>query len=377
MKIFQVVPYYPPHIGGMEYYVQWLSIELAKRGHDVTVFTTSNNSEQTIKLQPNGVKIVSLKKALKIYNIPIVPSLFWTLLNEEKPAVIHVHQYPVYFSDVSSLVCNLRNIPLIIHVHVISDAKSVSSGFLSGLYYKTLGLRTLKSANMIVVPSNDYRAKLYNMHIAAEKLKVIPCGLRLSDVADKTEMFRQQYSCEHSKIILAVGRLNYQKGFQYLIKAMPQIIKRVPSAKLVIVGEGELSAYLKGLAEKIGLTDVVVFTGVIDSSMITSAYSAADIFVLPSIFESFGMTLIEAQAAGKPVIATDVGGVPEVLVNGQTGILVEPKNIEQLEKAVVTLLTNTQLAEEMGAKGRRFVLENFASDKIVNSILEIYQKFVN
>jgi len=340
MKIFQVVPYYPPHIGGMEFYVQRLSEELAARGHEVTVFTSSNTANQSVG-KVNGVRIFSLKQMTKVYNVPIVPSLFWRLLQEEKPDIIHAHQYPVFFSDVSVATSWLRNIPLLLHVHVVSEAKSTLSGFISDMYYSTLGLRTLQTADTVVVPSLAYKTKLLKMHVKPEKTQVIPYGIDTKKFRNNTkgETFKIKYHCQGSKVILSVGRLNYQKGFQYLIEAMPAVLNQIPHAKLVIVGEGEQLAYLKQLSKSRGVSESVVFTGALGQAEIPNAYAASDVFVLPSLFESFGISLIEAQAAGKPVIGTRTGGAPEALVDGETGLLVEPGNPEQLEAAIVRVLS--------------------------------------
>ena len=110
MKIWQVVPYYPPHVGGMEYYVERLSEELAARGHDVSVFTSSNNKTQEAYTR-NGVKIRTLKIMTKIYNNPISPTLLTQLMNQEKPDIIHTHQYPIFYSDTAAVVAWTRKIP--------------------------------------------------------------------------------------------------------------------------------------------------------------------------------------------------------------------------------------------------------------------------
>ena len=377
LKIFQVVPYYPPHVGGMEFYVQRLSEELAKQGHDVTVFTSSNTAAQSIQ-NYNGVKVCSLKIMTKAYNVPIVPALFWKLAQAEKPDVIHTHQYPVFFSDMSAAASWLKNIPLLLHVHVVSDAKSALSDFVSDIYYSTLGLRTLRTADSVVVPSLAYKTKISKMHINPDKIQVIPYGIDIKKFQKTTdgEAFKTKYHCQGSKVILSVGRLNYQKGFQYLIDAMPSILKQVPNAKLVIVGEGEQLAYLKQLSKLREVGESVVFTGALGQAEIPNAYAACDVFVLPSLFESFGISLIEAQAAGKPVIGTRTGGVPEALVEGETGILVEPGSIKELEKAIIQVLSCKGLELEMGEKGEKFVEEHYSIQRTVGNVVNAYEKII-
>jgi glycosyltransferase involved in cell wall biosynthesis len=361
----------------MEVYVKLLSEELAARGHDVTVFTSSDTGAQSVGVV-NGVKVYSLKKMVKVYNVPIVPSLFWRLLDEEKPDVIHAHQYPVFLSDTSASVSWLRNIPLLLHVHVVSESKSALSRFVSDAYYSTLGLRTLQTADAVVVPSYAYKGKIVKMHVNPDKIQVIPYAIDTEKFKTKTgiEAFKARYHCQNARIILSVGRLNYQKGFQYLIQAMPAVLKQVPNAKLVIVGEGEQLALLRQLSGSLGVSESVIFTGALSQDEIPSAYSAADVFVLPSLFESFGISLIEAQAAGKPVICTRVGGAPEALVEGKTGFLVEPRNVRQLEASIINVLSDSDLARKMGEKGKKYVEARFSIPNNVKSIVDAYKKLL-
>jgi glycosyltransferase involved in cell wall biosynthesis len=373
LKIFQVVPYYPPHIGGMEFYVQRLSEELAARGHEITVFTSSSGKLESVR-EVNGVKIVSLRKMLNVYNVPIVPSLFWRLLNQERPDVIDTHQYPVFFSDVSAGISWIKNVPLLLHVHVVSYAKSPFSGFVSDAYYSTIGRIPFEVASSIVSPSMAYRNKLIQMGAKPNKIQVIPYGIDLQRFALKydVETFKAHYDCKNSKVILSVGRLNYQKGFQYLIKAMPGIIRRFPNAKLMIVGEGEQLAYLEQLSKSLGVGESVIFTGALSQTEIPKAYAACDVFVLPSLFEALGISLIEAQAAGKPVVGTRSEGAIEALIENETGFLVNPCYTKGLEEAIEQILSDSSLASAMGEKGKKYANVRFSIQNSVNSIIDTY-----
>jgi glycosyltransferase involved in cell wall biosynthesis len=216
------------------------------------------------------------------------------------------------------------------------------------------------------------------MHVKPDKIQVIPPGIDTKKFHAKNdgEAFKTRYHCHGSKVILSVGRLNYQKSFQYLIKAMPMVLQQIPNVKLIIVGEGEQLAYLNQLSKSLGLSESVIFTGAIDSTEIPNAYSAADVFVLPSLFESFGIVLIEAQAAGKPVIGTRVGGVPEALVDGETGFLVEPGDPKPLGAAIIRVLSDENLARKMGEKGKKFVEARFSIQSAVSSVIDVYKKLV-
>ena len=377
MKIFQVLPYYPPHVGGMEFYVQKLSEDLAARGHEVTVFTSSNSCFSGGCEEVNGVRVFRLRTLAKAYNVPIVPSLFKKLLHEEKPDILHAHQYPVFFSDVSAAVSQFRREVLLLHVHVIPESVSAFSGLVSKMYYRTVGRLAFRTAHRVITPSSAYKTMLAGIGVEPKKIRVVPYGIDLSRFHSKDgESFRKRYGCEGSNVILTVGRLNYQKGFQYLLKAMPMVIKHFQNAKLVIVGDGEQITYLRDLTQSLGLCNSTIFTGAIPPMEIPEAYAAADVFVLPSLFESFGIALIEAQAAGKPVVSTRVGGAPEALQEDKTGFLVDPKDSEQLGKAIIRVLSNEKLAREMGENGKKFVGARFDMRYIVDKVTAMYEELI-
>jgi glycosyltransferase involved in cell wall biosynthesis len=153
-------------------------------------------------------------------------------------------------------------------------------------------------------------------------------------------------------------------------------LQHIPEVKLVIVGDGEQITYLKDLSQSLGLGNSAIFTGAIPPIEIPEAYAAADVFVLPSIFESFGIALIEAQAAGKPVVSTRVGGAPETLQEDKTGFLVDPKDSEQLGKAIIHVLSDEKLAREMGENGKKFVGARFDIRHIVNKVTAVYEESI-
>lgn len=355
-----------------------LSKELSERGHDVTVFTSSDKSfsyEENV----DGLEVYRVSPIGKIYNVPIAPSLLPTLIRKRKPDIVHGHQYPVFFSDVSSMISRFLKTPFLLHVHVVAEAKSLLSNLVSSVYYRTIGKFPLNHASLIVTPSFAYKRTILQMNVPEQKIRVIPYGIDMSRFNPKNDgsAFREKYGCEDSKLILSVGRLNYQKGFNYLIEAASEVLQSFPNAKFVIVGGGEELNSLKDLSTRLGLSETIVLTGAIPTAEMPEAYAAADVFVLPSIFESFGITLIEAQACGKPVVATRVGGAPEALQENETGIIVEPRDSEQLAEAITRIMTDEKTARIMGENGRKFVRTRFNLQKNVDEIIDVYEQLVD
>jgi len=177
--------------------------------------------------------------------------------------------------------------------------------------------------------------------------------------------------------ILFVGRLIERKGLPYLIEALGGLRQHLPAA-LDIVGTGSQQAALEQVAAERGVADVVRFLGRVSNSELARLYASCDVFVLPSIVDSHGDTeglgvvLLEAMSYGRPVVATDVGGIPDIVLDERTGLLVPQKDAPALAHAMRRLLANRALAKRLGAGGRDHVRAHFSWPSIVDRVLALY-----
>ena len=176
-----------------------------------------------------------------------------------------------------------------------------------------------------------------------------------------------------SIIIGSVGRLHHQKGYEYLIDASPHIIKEFPEVKFVLIGDGELKDELENLAKKKGINNSYIFLGSITN--IPELLSQMDLFVLPSLWEGLPLVLLEAMAAKKPVVATGVNGVTEIIENEKDGILVHPKNSHDLSTAIIRLLKDSALMDRIAKAGFNKVSAEFNLTKMVKETEDIYLKY--
>jgi glycosyltransferase involved in cell wall biosynthesis len=176
---------------------------------------------------------------------------------------------------------------------------------------------------------------------------------------------------DNTLLIGAIGRLVWQKGFEYLIKAAPEIVRTFPNAKIVIVGEGPLLLKLRALSESLGVTNQVVFTGF--RSDVRPILSAMDILAIPSLLEGFPMVTLEGMAMGKPIIATAIDGIAEQIENGQSGILVTPGDEAALTSAVIQILNNREFAQNLGSNAIRTLEKKFSVDRMIRNTSEVYQ----
>jgi glycosyltransferase involved in cell wall biosynthesis len=184
---------------------------------------------------------------------------------------------------------------------------------------------------------------------------------------------RRQLGFQDSELLIgAIGRLAPQKGFVHLIRAMPQVLAAVPNARLVLAGDGPLERELKDEAVECGVAERVQFLGF--RRDILELLTAFDIFALPSLWEGLSISLIEALAAGKPIVATDIDGNREVIDNLETGLLVPPADAGAFAAALLRLLTDRSLAERLAVNARLSAESRFSMERMVEQNLAVYNR---
>ena len=214
---------------------------------------------------------------------------------------------------------------------------------------------------------------------ACRNLMIIPMGVDLNDFKKSTEVgdLKKKLRLD-GEVILSVGRLIDLKGTDYLIKALPKVLLRFPQTKALIIGSGPQKSYLLNLAKELHIKDSVVFIGQIPHSQMAKYYSLADVFVLPSITskmgetEGFGVVLLEAMACGLPVIGSDTGGIPDIIKDGETGLLFHQKDSPDLANQIIRLLTDEDLRKKMVANARDLIETQFSWEIVAERFMEVY-----
>ncbi len=241
-----------------------------------------------------------------------------------------------------------------------------------------------------VIANSRYTATLAKQKgVSTDSISVIPPGLDAAAfVRSEAAGTKKRLGLEGKKVLLCVGRLARRKGVKEFVETcLPKIILKVPDACLVIVGENpteslihhdDLKAQIEARVRDLGLARYVRFLGRLDDQELTEIYQAADLLVLPVLpmkddVEGFGIVLLEAAAAGKPVVATRVGGIPDAVEDGQSGLLMNPGDYESLSVTVVRLLGNDRARREMGECGRARAQEKFRWEEVVKSYGEVFR----
>ena len=280
-----------------------------------------------------------------------------------------VHSFLFRANILSRIAASLARVPLVISsVRVMGGEKN---------YHHTVEKVTSFMVDHYITVSESVKAHLIRTaSIPDNKITTIYNGVALNDHCGASHG-DQHPPCglkAHDRFLLTVGRLHRQKGYDCLIQAFAQVRKECSALKLLIVGEGEEENNLKNLAKSLDLTDQVIFAGLrLDSDTL---YPFAELFILPSRWEGMPNAVLEAMAAGKPVVATEVGGVPELVLHGETGILVPPGDPDALAHAILDLCTDPVKAHTMGAAARVRVQEHFRIAAMIEKTDGLYQELL-
>lgn len=380
MNILQGCVRYPPAPGGAETVVKAYSEGLAAKGHNVEVITTDLYTETPFvrKKMPSEVSgiPVSRHSAFTISgeaHYVLAPGMIKSFLSK-KADIIHTHSYGYFQNHAGWIREKLQSTPWVITPH-FHPSWSMWGGSkrrtLRDFYDSIIGKSTMEAADLITCVSNHEKEVLVKeIGLNEDNIKIIYNGIHWDDwkkVPDK-KIFRDRYPQISDKFVIFAGRLATNKGLTNLIEAMS--LGDSNKFDLVVMGaDMGLGKDLDALAlsHKVKMHRL----GHVDDDVYRSALATAEVLVLPSEYEAFGIVLLEAAAANTPVIGTRVGGIPEAMSENNNGLIVDYDNSIELSKAIFSILEDSNMAKEMGDFGRGFS-ENFAWINIIDLIENEY-----
>lgn len=372
MKICMLSIDFLPNIGGIAAHVYELSKALVKQGNDVHVITLRRNFHEEKYQEIDGVKVYRIYyPRLKIIGffvyLFIVRLKVKELFKNGESDIIHSHNIPD-----AMIASTFKNIPRVETEH--------SSGFLEAIErgkHKRLYRRLLSQVDHVIGPSQELVDTFVKLGVEREKTSFIPNGVDLEKFNPRIrgDEVRKKYEIEpDGKVILCPRRLDPKNGVKYLIKAMPHIVSNINNVRCLIVGDGIEMEDLKREAVELGVGDRVIFAGRVPNSEMPKYYAASDVVVLPSLKEATSIAGLEAMAMGRPLIGTKVGGIPQIIADGETGILAPPRKPEELAYTIVSLLNNNRKCDLMGLNARKRVEKEFSWEVIAKGSMEIYHK---
>lgn len=380
LRVLMLSDYFYPQIGGgVEKVVYETSKRLAEMGCEVLVITLGKCPSQD-NYEVDGIKVCRLPAydltesfGLQLCFPKNVFGAFQVAKNFG-PDVIHAHNIFFTTSLLAVLLKRVCNKKLVITAHLGDVRKLALVGHLKALaasfYEYSLGIFALASSDKVIAVSESVRDYMLSLGVSPEKVCVIQNGVDL-------EGFLPAVSDSDAECcnVLFVGRLLPNKGLKYLIEAAELIVaKSSRKIKFKIVGDGAHKAQFEELVASKGLSDYFVFLGKVPS--ISAIFQDGGIFVRPSLTEGMPLTVLEAMASQLPTVASNVAGTSELVIQNETGLLVESGNVEQLADAILYLVESPELAQRLGRNAREFIerkyKERYSWDAVASSTLSVY-----
>lgn len=244
-------------------------------------------------------------------------------------------------------------------------------------FLKLSGIKYRYMADFYVAISHKIKDVLVNDGIQAGRIFVVHSGINPNrfDNAVKNYLIDEFNIKDNEQLVINVAHLAGHKGQQYLVRAVPLVLSKIPTARFFIIGGGELMEELQTLAASLGIKQELIFTGF--RRDVGAFYQIADLFVMSSVQEGLGTAVLDAMALGKPVVATHSGGIPEIINDGETGRLVAPADPIALAGGIVEMLTYTDRAKQMAGQGRTVVRKKFTIEAMVEKNIKVYQHILS
>jgi glycosyltransferase involved in cell wall biosynthesis len=364
----------PLRIGGVERFARELSVQLGQKGiSSVLVFggNPSDPVKQFLDLPNVKLEVIATLEASLWDSLPKVAEIF----RRENPSIVHFH-----FVDFVGPLPWLSRMRGVEKVYFTAQG-SHPEGFIPhrAAAWKRLAARAINAPLTDVFCASDFvRRSLLTADLAPlERVHRLYNAVELPPLNDRPERgfaFRRRFDIPlDQELVTQVSWLIPEKGVDDFLAAAKLVRSKRPKTHFAIVGNGEFLERYRALSRSMDLAGALTFTGMLDDPMRDGAYAASDVFCLPSRWqEAFGWVIAEAMAWGVPVAATSVGGIPEIVEDGQTGVLCQPGHPDQLAEKLLHLLDNSALRQEMGRAGRDRAARHFELHSNVAELLRHY-----
>jgi len=365
-KILLVTNDFGPRTGGIETFVIGLLERIT--GHEVTVFTsqqgeTSEYDQQW--LDKFGVRVIRDRSKILLPSWRVTRAVKKVVESHNIEIVVFGAAAPLALMSSALRKSGVKKIIALTHGHEVWWAKI----FPFNLAIKRIG-KGVDHLTYLGEFTRQAISKALTDKSIKEMVKIAP-GIDTAHFIPQPDGMqkRKELGLQDKKIIISVGRLVHRKGQDKLIEAMPDVLRKIPNAHLLIVGEGPYKNHLEKLVNKLSLKENITFAGRIMYDRLPSYLSAADLFAMPSRSRFFGLEVeglgivyLEASACGIPVLAGNSGGAPDAVLEGVTGFCVDGTNVAEIASAVIEICSDAERASHMGAAGRNWIVDQWRWD---------------
>jgi glycosyltransferase involved in cell wall biosynthesis len=375
MNVLLATDYFPPHVGGgVEQVTYHMAEELTKLGHRVAVLTL-NTCRASFREDVHGIDVYRARP-LELTNVlgmqsavsTEVGKLMQEICRREQIDVLHANNLYFYTTLAACLYPNSSEVPLVTTLHVgqVSKMEGIAR-YLAKFYENSIGRWILAKSKHVIAVSRAVGHYAETMGVDSSKISVIPNAV-------DTLKFRpspHEYTRDGTTRVGFLGRLISNKGPQYLVEAAQHILSEFSNVQFHIAGDGPLLQQLQRRVHRLGVDRAFRFYGMVPS--VPDFMHSCDIMVRPSLTDGMPLTVLEAMACGLPNVASNVGGTSEILQDGKTGYLVEPRNVGQLISRISNLVANPELRLQMGREARLFIERYYSWNRIARKLSIIYE----
>lgn len=349
-------------IGGLERVVVQLCTQLDKHLFTPAVCCIHFKGELAFELESQGIRIFNLNSRKPDY---LAFKKILSVIDEFKPLIVHTHNINASIDGIIASI--IKKIPVKIHT---DHARMFPDKFRYMLAERIVSC----FVNRIIAVTEETKQNLIRFEkIGSKKIQVIHNGISRIGLRTKSqnELTRKELGLSQFQFIIGtVVRLEMQKGLIYLIKAFPQILLEFPDSYLLITGQGSQYETLRQEAKNLGIEKNVKLIG--PKLEICEIFNILDIYVLPSVWEGLPMSLLEAMSCQRPIVATKVGGIPQAIIDGESGILVPPASSSSLALAICALLKDNSLRTRLALGARQRFEKEFTVTKMIQAHQSIY-----
>lgn len=387
MNVLMLSWEYPPRVvGGLGRHVHALATSLVRAGHGVVV-VSRDHAEAPADGVVDGVRVVRVAEDPPL--VPFEDLLAWTMalnhgitraalrvLDDLTPDVVHAHDWLV--AHAAKTLKDVTHVPLVATVHATEAGRH--QGYLPGPMNRaihTVEWWLMYEARRVVTCSAYMRDEVFRLfELPHAKVDVVPNGIDLAHWHVSPERVAAFRAAQPGPVLLYAGRLEYEKGVQTVLQALPRLRRRHPGLRLVIAGVGTHEDELRATARRLRVGRAVDFMGFLSPDDLAVLAAAADCAVVPSLYEPFGMVALECAAAGTPLVVADTGGLREFVTDFETGLRFPPGDPSGLAAAVTRLLGDQVLGQRLARDARALLGRDYTWDAIARRTAAVYERAV-
>lgn len=379
---------YPPkNVGGLSNHVYYISHSLYKLGHEVHILTCQEGTAPIKendkgvfihRVEPYNIKTDDFIKWVMQLNFAMIEECMRLIKETGNFDVIHGHDWLCTYA-LKSIKWGF-NIPAVCTIHATEHGRNNGIRTEMQRYISSCEAILINECCSVVSCSYYMREQISGLFLTSrDKIRVIPNGIEGEKFHGKVKSkdFRRRFAEDHEKIVFFIGRHVHEKGIQLLIDSMPSIIELCGNVKFIIGGVGPMTLELKDKVENMNLQNKVVFTGYMEEKNKINLYKVADAAIFPSLYEPFGIVVLEAMAAGCPVVASDVGGITEIINHKTTGLKFMANSIGSLRENLISVLLDEELSEKLRTNAKLQVEEKYSWDKAARLTVDVYNEVLD